>query len=296
MSWKPFITRLTIFLVLLYMIVPLAVYRIGTKPQMTISVLYIPIIFAGMLATFVLIKRDELKKFNYTTNWKQTILFGILAYSFFTAYILQQKQYWTSGLAHMLTGFALYAVGGILLLLAVFNTKFVKTHIKQIVLSLVIIVLYGAGSTALSLAGYPLTRALAKPLTMLLSLTNNVTITINNAPSVTADSFSAVIGPPCTGITSLILFTGLFIFVLALDWKKINKKTMLWVYLLGAVGMFIVAFLRLYLLFYIGANWSPEFAMKGFHTNAGWILFVMYFLVYFWITYPKMTVKYDGKL
>ncbi|MCX6708031.1 MAG: exosortase/archaeosortase family protein [Candidatus Woesearchaeota archaeon] len=291
MSWKPFITRLAAFLILLFMIVPIAVYRIGTKPQMTISVLYIPIMFAGMLTVFILLKKEELKTFEYTFNWKQTTLFGILAYSFFLAYIIQQRQYWTSGLAHMLTGQALYATGGLLLLLAVFNTKFVKEHIKQIVLSLVIIVLYGAGSTALSLAGYPLTRILAKPLTALLSLTNNATFTVNQAPTLTADSFTATIGPPCTGITSLILFTGLFAFLILLDWKKINKKAILWVYIIGATGMLLVAFLRLYLLFYIGANWSQEFALKGFHSNASWILFIAYFFAYLWITYPKLVSK-----
>lgn len=289
MTWKPFITRITVYLILLYAIIPAAVYKIGTKPQMTISVLYVPIVFAGMLAAFVLLKREELKTFKYEFSSKQ-IFFGILAYSFFIGYIVQQKQWWgmSNNLFHMLTGYALYGIGGLLLLLAVFNTPFVKYFIKEIILSFIIMIVYGTASTLLSLAGYPITRALSIPLGALLSLTNTVTITIDNAPTLQADSFSATIGPPCTGITSLILFTGLFLFVALLDWKKINKKAMLWIYPLGAIGMFIMAFLRLYALFYIGANYSSELAMKGFHANAGWILFVVYFFIYFWFTYPKM--------
>ncbi|MBW2969818.1 archaeosortase/exosortase family protein, partial [Candidatus Woesearchaeota archaeon] len=112
----------------------------------------------------------------------------------------------------------------------------------------------------------------------------------------TAGDFTATIGPPCTGITSLILFTGLFLFVVLLDWKKINKKTLLWIYPIGATGMFILAFIRLYVLFLVGANWSKEFAMKGFHNNASWIIFVLYFLIYFYITYPKMINKQNRKL
>ena len=108
------------------------------------------------------------------------------------------------------------------------------------------------------------------------------------APLLRADGFSAVIGPPCTGITSLILFTGMFLFIVFLDWEKLNKKALLWIYPVGAFGMFLVAFLRVYVLYLVGANWSPQFALAGFHNNAGWILFVLYFLVYFYYAYPLM--------
>jgi len=293
MTWKPFITRITIFLILLYTIIPAAVLKIGTKPQLTVNVLYMPIIFAGLVAAFILMKRDELKTFQYTFSIKQTILFGILAYSFFIAYIVQQKQYWglENAILHTITGYALYLIGGLILFLAVFNTDFAKNFKKTILMSFAIIIGYGGGATALSLAGYPITRAIIKPLVALLSLTNTVTLTVDNAPWVTVGKFSAVVGPPCTGITSLILFTGLFLFVVILDWKKINKKSILWMYPIGAVGMFILAFMRLYLLFLIGANYSPKFAMAGFHNNASWIIFVLYFLAYFWIIYPKMLKK-----
>lgn len=295
MTWKPFITRLAIFLILLYTIIPAAVLKIGTKPQLTVSVLYMPIIFAGLVAAFILMKKDELKTFKYTFSWKQTILFGILAYALFTAYIVQQKQYWgwENAIAQTITGYALYLIGGLILFLAVFNTDFAKYFKKTILMSFIIIIGYGGGATALSLAGYPITRAIIKPLVALLSLTNTVSLTIDNAPWVTVGDFSAVIGPPCTGITSLILFTGLFLFVVILDWKKINKKALLWMYPVGAVGMFLLAFLRLYLLFLIGANYSSKFAMAGFHNNASWIIFVVYFMAYFWIAYPRMLKKHS---
>ena len=288
MTWKPFITRLIIFLILLYAIIPAGIYKIGTKPLITINAFYVPIAAAGMLFAFILLKKEEIKNFQYTFSWKQTFLFGILAYCLFTAYLVQQNQYWEHRTAHLLTGYALYMIGGILLLLAVYNTKFVKHFIKPITASLILIIAYSAGSLLLNLLGYPLTRIISIPLAKLLSLTNTVTMTVDYAPTLQADTFSATIGPPCTGITSLILYTGLFIFAALLDWKRINKKTILAIYLLGAIGMFIIAFLRLWLLYLVGANWSASFAMKGFHTNAGWILFVAYFAIYFWITYPKM--------
>lgn len=297
-SWKPFLIRLTIFFILLYTVIPAAIVKLGTKPQISINVLYVPVALAGILGAFILLKKEELKTFNYSFSWKQAFVFGLLAYSFFAAYVVQQRMYWgyEHSLSYLLTGWTFYAIGALFLFLAVFNTKFAKTYQKPILISLVVITAYSGTAVLLNLAGYPLARLLAKPLIALLSLSNTVTSSINVAPTISAGNFSAVVGPPCTGITSLILFTGLFLFVLFLDWKKIDKKAAIWIYLVGIIGMLIVAFLRLYALFYIGANWSPKFALAGFHTNAGWLLFVVYFLVYFWFMYPKMLEKTSRKL
>lgn len=292
MTWKPFLKRLVIFLILLYAIVPFAVYKIGTKPQISINVLYVPIAFAAILGAFIPLKREEIKTFDYAFSWKQAFIFGLLAYSTFLAYIFQQNMWWgyKYNLQYLLTGWMLYIVGGILLFLAVFNLNFARNFIKQLLSAFIILGAYAGGSVLLNLTGYKVANLLVHPLKLFLGPTNNVTISYNSgpAPLVSTENFSATVGPPCTGITSLILFTGLFLFVVMLDWKRINKKALLWIYPLGAAGMFIMAFLRLYLLFWIGANWSPKFALAGFHTNAGWLLFVGYFLVYFWFMYPKM--------
>jgi len=291
-SWKPFLKRLAIYLILLYAVIPMAILKLGTKPQISINALYVPIAFAGLLGAFILLKREELKTFDYRFSWKQAVLFGLLAYSFFAAYIVQQRMWWgyEQGLPYLLAGWAFYLIGGFLLLTAVFNLHFVKNFIKPILLSFLAIIIYGGGAVLLNLTGYPMARMLAGILAKILGFTNTVTVSYQPgpAPYVSADSFSAFVGPPCTGITSLVLFTGLFLFVILLDWKKINKKAAAWIYLVGIAGMFLVAFLRLYLLFYIGANYSPQFALAGFHSNAGWLLFVAYFLIYFWFTYPKM--------
>jgi exosortase/archaeosortase family protein len=297
-AWKPLIIRLAIFLILLITVIPAAIIRIGTKPQISTNVLYVPVVLAGLLIAFIILKREELAEFKYKFSIKQAFLFGILAYSLFLAYILQQRQWWgvEFNVQYLVIGWLLYLIGGFLLLLAIFGTEFVKHFKKPITLSVVVVAVYSVTALLLNLASYPLTRLLAIPLAKLLSLTNEVQTTIDIAPNISAGNFNATIGPPCTGVTSLILFTGLFLFVVLLDWEKMNKKALLWIYLLGAIGMFIVAFLRLYLLFYIGANISQKFAMAGFHTNAGWLLFVGYFLIYFWFMYPKMLSNQHRKL
>jgi len=294
-SWKPFIKRLGIYLILLYGLIPLGIKWRGTTPQISVNALYGPIVFAGLLTAFIILKREELKTFDYKLSWKQAIIFGLLAYSAFAGYLIVQNTYFGMeyNIQALMLGWTLYLLGGLLLFTAVFNTNFVKHFLKSILLTFAVIIVYGGTSILLNLSGQPIANWLAKILAPLLALTNNVTIDVQpgSDPLLRADSFSAIIGSPCTGITSLILFTGLFLFIVILDWQKINKKTALWIYPVGAIGILIVAFLRLYLLYLIGANWSPKFALAAFHTNAGWILFVLYFLAYFYFTYPLLTKK-----
>jgi len=33
----------------------------------------------------------------------------------------------------------------------------------------------------------------------------------------------------------------------------------------------------------VGIHISPEIAVGFFHTNAGWVLFILYFLAYYWL-------------
>ncbi len=291
-AWKPLLTRLAIYLALLYVLVPAAIKYRGIHPQISINELYAPIVFLGVIAAFILLKREELKTYKYTFSWKQALIFGLLGYSAFAAYLIQQNMWfgYNYNVQALLLGWTLYVTGSLFLFVAVFNTKFVKDFLKPIMLTITLMAVYTGGSILLNLSGYGLGRQLTKILAPLLGLTNTVYVEYEPgpAPLVVVDDFRAIIGPPCTGITSLILFTGLFLFVVLLDWTKINKKALLWIYPLGATGMFIIAFLRVYILFLIGANWSPKFALSAFHTNAGWVLFVSYFLIYFWYMYPKM--------
>lgn len=109
------------------------------------------------------------------------------------------------------------------------------------------------------------------------------TMTEGGGPVLVLRNFSAVIGKPCSGIDSLLLFTSLYILIYCLDYKRLNKKLAILLFFIGATGMFIVNILRIFLLFIIGAFVSEQFAVGLFHTNVGWILFVIYFGVYWFI-------------
>lgn len=99
------------------------------------------------------------------------------------------------------------------------------------------------------------------------------------------NNFVVNIGKVCSGIESILLFTFLYLIIFFLDRKKINYKRMLLIYPLGLFGVFIVNIIRIFLLLLIGILYSPTIAVGVFHTNAGWILFIMYFGIFWYGVY-----------
>lgn len=100
-------------------------------------------------------------------------------------------------------------------------------------------------------------------------------------PILGAEGFIASIGKPCSGIDSLLLFISLFAIIVVMDWKKIHKTKAGIVFIIGAIGMFVTNILRIFLLYLVGIYISEDFAIGVFHTNIGWILFIIYFFIFY---------------
>ena len=71
--------------------------------------------------------------------------------------------------------------------------------------------------------------------------------------------------------------------IFILDYKRLKKKVAIPLYFVGIIGMFLTNIIRILLLFIVGAYWSPKFAVGMFHSNVGWILFIAYFAIFWWI-------------
>jgi exosortase/archaeosortase family protein len=109
------------------------------------------------------------------------------------------------------------------------------------------------------------------------------TMTEGGGPMLGINGFKAIIGKPCSGIDSFLLFTSLYALIFIMDYKRIKKGLAIALFFIGAVGMFFVNVLRILLLFIVGAYIDAKFAVGMFHTNAGWILFILYFFIFWWI-------------
>ena len=103
------------------------------------------------------------------------------------------------------------------------------------------------------------------------------------APLLDVNGFAVSIGAPCSGIESLFLFVAFSLGIYAFDHRRLRKVPFLVVSLIGVVGIYFVNVLRIFLLILTGIYVSPAFAVGMFHTNVGWLLFVIYFLCYYWI-------------
>ncbi len=113
----------------------------------------------------------------------------------------------------------------------------------------------------------------------------------NKLPILTFNGFSVGIAQTCSGIDSILLFTGLYLGILAWDWKTLNKKKMFLMYFIGAIGVFSLGIIRIFLLILFGTYISKEFALHTFHTNASSLLFIVYFSLFWGLGYKWMKTK-----
>lgn len=86
-------------------------------------------------------------------------------------------------------------------------------------------------------------------------------------------SFRVVVGPGCSGIEGMIMASAVMVgYILALR-NKLNVRRALILIPLAAGLSWMLNGVRIAALLMIGAYLSPELAVQGFHSNAGWVAF-----------------------
>jgi len=250
-----------------------------------------PYLNAGLLAVFMLIavfvknygKLDHLRG---PKIW-EFIVFGALAvmeFAWFTGLLFAITK--TLFIHFFFAGLA-YGSGMLFLLIALLGLDvFKKLWLEMAMVASSLIFYAGITFFMDSTKFHIVTAYIAEKI---LSIFMPVTLGIvDGQPLVNASGFATVIGPPCSGIFSMVLFTALFSFVYWLDREKINSRKALYAYIIGVLGAYAINLLRVIALLIIGAKWSPEIAVGLFHTNAGWILFAVYSFAYWWVAYSRI--------
>jgi exosortase/archaeosortase family protein len=186
----------------------------------------------------------------------------------------------------------------------VFVKNFINKYRKEIAITLIVTVLFFILMMLVQNLWTLFSGALSKILFWIFSIFfDNVTykphvvsftMEEGGGPLLGINNFRAIVGKPCSGIDSFLLFTSLYALIVLLDHKKIHKVKALWVYVIGIVGMFLTNVLRIMLLFIVGAYVDPDLAIGLFHTNAGWILFIGYFFI-FWSMVSRYIYKGGNK-
>ena len=254
-----------------------------------------------MLVIFIGLNRDKILKIkSYSVDWKERLFVGvsmILGFSFYFWYKfslvsnleLASKYIYPVTLIEYLLLFVVL----ILLLALVFGFKFLKDffeeHKKNIWYMLLgVVVVYSMIGGLQGVWAY-IGNFVASSVNYLLNFVGTSELYyLRNLPVLSFDGFVVGIAKTCSGIDSVLLFTGLYLGILAWDWKVLDKWKALWMYFVGVFGAFLLNIFRIFLLVLIGAYVSEEFALNMFHTNASSIIFLVYFGIYWKLIYKWM--------
>lgn len=258
------------------------------------------------IVSFILISHKKLLKIKSFQFQKSQIIFmittiiTIFAYYFFDYLIRQHTPFFLSTpIVWNIIELIIVLSIGISLALAVFGLKFAKYFFKQYKNNILLI-------GTLTIIFYFIIYLVQNLWTYFSGLTSDIlywvftlffdkvtyipygaSFTANEigGPLLGINSFNAIIGKPCAGIDSLLLFTSVFLLIVILDYKKLNKIRTIIAFIIGLIGMFFINILRIFLLFIVGSYINPKLAIGLFHTNIGWILFIIYGLLFYYISF-----------
>ncbi|MBT9585542.1 exosortase E/protease, VPEID-CTERM system [bacterium] len=87
--------------------------------------------------------------------------------------------------------------------------------------------------------------------------------------------FVIEIQPGCSGYEGIGLISVLLGVYLYIRRAEVVFPTALWLFVIGAAASWCVNVLRLVALVLIGSKVSPEIAIRGFHSQAGWLSFTL---------------------
>jgi len=104
-------------------------------------------------------------------------------------------------------------------------------------------------------------------------------------------NFAVIIAEACSGIYSIFIFSSIYLFIILLDWVKINKKRAILIFIPAIIGVFFVNIFRVFLLMLVGGYFSEKIALGLYHSYTGMIFFLVYFTIFWLVMYKWMKNK-----
>jgi exosortase/archaeosortase family protein len=294
---NPLYYRLILFLSIWKGLIPLLFmyltpfFHLHNYAHFTYSTIITLIIFL----VIIYFHHQDFEHFKYKLNRQHAVMFLTLALSlmFIYLHLYDVIKYLYSHHFHLASWLQLTLVYGTLILmylslfLAIFGIKFIKHFKKQAYLFMIFNFVYyglfyalfphwGIFSQITSKSVYYLLRFFYPGISMVLD---------GNKVGLQLSHFSVGIGEACSGVMLILLFVTLYSLFCFIKPQQISIKKSLMFLGLGTIGAFSLNILRVSLLMIIG-TYNADWAMGLFHDNASWILFVSYFLVFLYATYP----------
>lgn len=291
----PWFVRLGIFLALYLLIIwghPLltkALYKYYVTHQEPYALLLLPL----LLVVFSLISLPKIRTLpSITHRWSKTWRYSALTLATLLLPpppFLQTSEY-SPLLAAYLT--ALTTIVLIFVFLAIFPRPFIKHFSWELSLLMTIfpfafVLLQFTDLFALRMSA-PVVWILAKVLPSIFP----GAVVILPQSRVLLNGFNVGIGPPCSGIVSLMIFSIFFALSILMlrRWYKIKKMPAFLAFLAGASTLYLINILRVIILIGLGAFYSADLALKLFHEFFSAIIVSLFFLIYLYKIMPYLTV------
>jgi exosortase/archaeosortase family protein len=245
------------------------------------------------IAAFILLYRErllKLQKFKYEIKDGAILLVSFILLAGFY-YLELNIEKITPTITNILLVHALFFSGFFFLLVGIYGIKFIYNFIKEFKKELLYFLIFAIITGSLMETIWKLwpyfSLTVLKITEFLLRLVSEDVRTVEPMIIIFKD-FGAQIGEACSGIYSIFLFSSLYLFIIFLDWKKINKKRATLLFFPAVIGAFLVNVLRVFLLFIIGAYISKEIALGLYHSYIGMIFFLIYFAIFWVLAYRWM--------
>ena len=85
--------------------------------------------------------------------------------------------------------------------------------------------------------------------------------------------FGVLVGPQCSGVEGFLLITSFLGFYIWLFRDQLRFPHVLSLLVIGVLLSWCFNVVRVVALILIGHHWSPDLAINGFHSHAGWLMF-----------------------
>jgi exosortase/archaeosortase family protein len=177
------------------------------------------------------------------------------------------------------------------LALGVYGISFVKHFLKKFKKEIFYFVIFGVIVYSLMNAVWSLwpylSMGVMKSVTFLLKLIG-VNVLVINSNTINVNGFAVQIAEACSGIYSIFIFSALYIFIVLLDWSKMNKKKASLVFIPAVLGAFAFNIIRVFTLMLVGSYISRDLALGMYHSYSGMIFFLIYFGLFWGLLYRWM--------
>ncbi|MFC1682133.1 archaeosortase/exosortase family protein [Nanoarchaeota archaeon] len=236
---------------------------------------------------FILLYRQKLLNIDFQKYKKNNLIFLLLS-ALFTIlfYILELRIDFIQ--INTLNTFLIHLIFlsiFFFLLLGVFSLEFLRNFLKKFKKELIYFLLFGIIVYSLMTLVWKLWPFLSlivlRIVEFMFNLINIQTLLIGER-TLQVGEFAAKIGEACSGVYSIFIFASLYLFIVLLDWKKLNKLKAILIFFPAVIGAFFMNVLRVFLLFIVGEFVSRKAALGLYHSYTGMLFFLFYFVI-FWL-------------